>query len=188
MRSWCRDRASKSVFMSGHLPWIRLGIFARGFAAVVYRLAAFLALWVMLAGVEIADLAIGVMAAVAATVVSLHLLPPGNARLSPVDLANLVMRVIWQSLVAGIDVARRALDPRLPLRPGLIAFSPRLPGGTALNTFCTLTSLAPGTLPAGKDDSGAMVIHCLDGGRPIAAHLAADEALLRRALGLYADA
>jgi multicomponent Na+:H+ antiporter subunit E len=173
--------------MSGHLPWIRLGIFASGVVPAAYRLAAFLALWVMLAGVEIADLAVGVMAAIASTVVSLQLLPAGAARLSPFALAKLALRLVWQSLVAGIDVARRALDPRLPLRPGFVTFSPRLPGRTALNIFCTLTSLAPGTLPSGEDDSGAIVIHCLDGGRPIAAHLAADEELLRCALGLSDD-
>jgi multicomponent Na+:H+ antiporter subunit E len=175
--------------MRGHLPWIRLRIFAGGMVRAAYRLAAFFALWVMLAGVEVADIAIGIMTAVAATVGSLHLLPPAprGFRPSPAVLANLMVRLVWQSLVAGIDVARRALDPRLPLQPGFIAFSPRLPNTMALNTFCTLTSLAPGTLPAGQDDSGAIVIHCLDGGQPVSAHLAADEELLRRALG-YDDA
>ena len=155
--------------------------------APALRLTAFLALWVILASADPADLPAGIAAALLGTVASLRLLGPGNARLSPVALANLALRLLWQSLVAGIDVARRALHPRLPLRPGFIAFSPHLPGGMALNTFRTLTSLAPGTLPAGEDDSGAIVIHCLDGGQPIAAHLAADEELLRRALGLRGD-
>ena len=168
--------------MSGHSPprgqWIAEG------GPAVRRLAVFLALWVILAGADPTDLPAGIAAALLATLASLRLLRPGDGRLSPLSLANLALRLVRQSLVAGIDVARRALDPRLPLRPGFIAFSPRLPSGTALNTFCTLTSLAPGTLPAGQDESGAIVIHCLDGGQPIAAHLAADEELLRRALGL----
>jgi multicomponent Na+:H+ antiporter subunit E len=171
--------------MSVRSPSRRLGI-AEGGPAIL-RLAAFLALWVVLAGVDPVDLLAGITAALLATVASLRLLRPANARLSPLALAKLALRLVWQSLIAGIDVARRALDPRLPLRPGFIVFSPRLPGGVALNTFCTLTSLAPGTLPAGQDDSGAIVVHCLDGGRPIAAHLAADEELLRRALGLRDD-
>jgi multicomponent Na+:H+ antiporter subunit E len=172
--------------MSGHLTRSRLG-FAAGNVPAARRLAAFLALWVMLAGVQISDLPAGIVVALLATAASLRLLPPGTARVSALALVNLALRLVWQSLVAGIDVARRALDPRLPLRPGFVTFSPRLPGGTALNIFCTLTSLAPGTLPAGEDDSGAIVIHCLDGGRPIAAHLAADEELLRCALGLSDD-
>jgi Na+/H+ ion antiporter subunit len=84
---------------------------------------------VTLAGVNPGDLRAGIVAIGAATVTSLRLLPPGN----------LVLRV-WQSLVAGIDVARRALDPQLPLRPGVVVFSPRLPGGTALNALCTPNS------------------------------------------------
>ena len=68
---------------------------------------------------------------------SLRLLRPGDAEISPVAFTNLVLRV-WQSLVAGIDVARRALDP------GVVVFSPRLPGGRSegflhaeLCTSCT---------------------------------------------------
>jgi multicomponent Na+:H+ antiporter subunit E len=56
-----------------------------------------------------------------------------------------------------------------------------------LDAFCALTSLAPGTLPAGADDSGAIVVHCLDVGQPVASHLAADEELFTRALGHGSD-
>jgi multicomponent Na+:H+ antiporter subunit E len=52
-----------------------------------------------------------------------------------------------------------------------------------LDAFCALTSLAPGTLPAGPDKSGAIVVHCLDVGQPVASHLAADEDLFIRAMG-----
>jgi multicomponent Na+:H+ antiporter subunit E len=85
------------------------------------------------------DLRAGIVAIGAATVTSLRLLPPGNVEISPVAFASLVLRV-RQSLVAGIDVARRALDPQLPLQPGVVVFSPRLPGGTALNAVCTANS------------------------------------------------
>lgn len=46
-----------------------------------------------------------------------------------------------------------------------------------------LASLVPGTLPAGLDGGGAMLVHCLDVGQPVAAQLAIDEALLARAVG-----
>ena len=42
---------------------------------------------------------------------------------------------------------------------------------------------APGTLPTGTDDHGALLIHCLDVDQPIAANLATEETLFIRALG-----
>jgi multicomponent Na+:H+ antiporter subunit E len=152
--------------------------------AIIWRAAAFLAFWLILVGgADPADRPAGIIAIVAATWASLRLLPPAGARLSPIALARLVLRFFRQSIVAGIDVARRALDPRLPLRPGFVVYPARLPPGPGLNAFCAFTSLAPGTLPAGPDESGAIVIHCLDVGQPVTAHLAADEKLFVQALG-----
>jgi multicomponent Na+:H+ antiporter subunit E len=152
--------------------------------AIIWRAVAFLALWLILVGgADPADRPAGIIAIVAATWASLRLLPPGGARLSPIALARLVLRFLRQSIVAGVDVAWRAFDPRLPLRPGFVVYPARLLPGPALNAFCALTSLAPGTLPAGSDESGAIVVHCLDVGQPVAAHLAADESLFAQALG-----
>lgn len=155
--------------------------------SVILRAAGFLGLWLILAGVDPTDLPAGITAIVAATWASLHLLPPGRSYPSPAALASLALRFIRQSLVAGVDVAWRALDPKLPLRTGFVIYPALLHSGPALNAFCTLTSLAPGTLPAGQDDSGAIVIHCLDAGQPVAADLAADERLFARAVGGGSD-
>jgi multicomponent Na+:H+ antiporter subunit E len=94
-----------------------------------------------------------------------------------------VRRLLRQSVVAGADVARRALDPKLPLRPGFVIYPVQLAPGAARNTFCTLSSLLPGTLPSGSDERDALLIHCLDTGEPIAAQLRDEEALLVRAVG-----
>lgn len=92
-----------------------------------------------------------------------------------------------QSVAAGIDVAWRALDPRVPLRPGFIVYRSRLPSGPVRSAFCTMMSLLPGTLPSGSDDSGGLVIHCLDIEQPVVEQLAAEEALFVRALGGQRD-
>jgi multicomponent Na+:H+ antiporter subunit E len=98
-------------------------------------------------------------------------------------MAGLVLRFLRQSIVAGTDVARRALDPRLPLRLGVVAYPVQLAPGATRNTFCTLSSLLPGTLPAGSDERGALLVHCLDIGEPIVAQLTEEESLLVRAVG-----
>ena len=140
----------------------------------------FLVFWVLLSGGDPADLAVGIFAAGAATWASLRLLPPTNGRLRPLALARLALRFLVQSVVAGADVARRALHPRLPLRPGFVVYPTRLPEGPARQAFASLMSLLPGSLPAGADAAGGMLIHCLDTGQPVTAQLAEEEALFGR--------
>ena len=41
----------------------------------------------------------------------------------------------------------------------------------------------PGTLPTGTDENGALIVHCLDVGQPVAANLAAEEGLFMLATG-----
>lgn len=151
--------------------------------AAALRGIVFFAFWVVLSGGKPADLPVGFFTAAVATLASLRLLPPSTGGLRPLAVAQLVWRFFRQSVVAGIDVARRALDPRLPLRPGFVSFSTRLPEGPGRSAFASLMSLLPGSLPVGDDDSAGMLIHCLDIGQPIAAQLAAEEAVFMRAVG-----
>jgi multicomponent Na+:H+ antiporter subunit E len=150
--------------------------------AALFRATFFFGLWLILYGVKSPDFIVGVFAAVAATWASLRLLPPRRWRLKPVALSQLFLRFAIQSIVAGIDVARRALDPRMPLRAGFVNYPVRFPPGATRNTFATLTSLLPGTVPAGEQN-GQIVYHCLDVSQPIVSQLAAEEAALTRALG-----
>jgi len=146
------------------------------------RAIGFFVLWLTLAGASPADVPVGVVAAALATWASVRLLPAGQWRLRPIVLARLVLRFLYQSIVAGIDVAWRALDPHLPLRPGFVVYQPQLPPGLMRNAFCTITSLLPGTVPAGGD-GGHLVYHCLDVDQPVVSQLAAEEIALSRAVG-----
>ena len=85
-------------------------------------------------------------------------------------------------MVAGWDVAVRALSPRLPVRPGFVVYPVGFPPGVTRNVFTTLTSLLPGTVPAGEEGDG-LLYHCLDVGQPVVAQLAAEEAELARVIG-----
>lgn len=148
------------------------------------RAALFLAFWLMIAGYKPADLPVGLMAAAAATWTSLHLLPATRVhQLRLLSLATFTLRFLRQSVSSGVEVAWLAFNPRLPLRPGFVTYPCRLRSAGTRSAFCALSSLLPGTLPTGTDEHGALVIHCLDVDKPVAASLAVEEALFIRVLG-----
>jgi len=136
----------------------------------------------MISGGEGTLLAVGLIAAALATWISIHLFPPGALRMRPLAGATLAVHVLRQSIVGGMDVARRAFDPMLSLRSGLVVCPLHLPFGPARSAFCALSSLQPGALPAGTDPNGMLVVHCLDVEQSVAANMAAEEALFARAL------
>ena len=147
------------------------------------RVVAFTLLWLILSGADVAGLPAGVVATVAATWTSLVFLPPQGLRVSPISLSAFIARFLLQSIVAGKDVAWRALDPRLPLHPGLIKYSVKLPRGALRNTFSTITALLPGTLPMQSDEGGELLVHCLDLDEPVVAQMQEEERQLAQVLG-----
>jgi multicomponent Na+:H+ antiporter subunit E len=161
---------------------VRAGVTAGGFWwSAASRAAWFLCLWLVLAGLDLEDIPAAAIAVAVATWTSLCLLEPGNSRRSLRAISQLALLFLYHSVVAGADVARRALDPRLPLRPGFVAYPTSLPRGVRRNVFATLTSLLPGTVPAGEEN-GQILYHCLDVEQPVVAELAAEEAALIRVL------
>jgi multicomponent Na+:H+ antiporter subunit E len=140
------------------------------------------ALWmVLLQSVAPLDLVVGALAAFGATRASLYLLPPSAGRVRLVALVALLPRFLWQSLLAGVDVARRAFAPSVPLRTGFVDYRTGFPRGHARNNFATITSLMPGTLPSG-DGPDTIEFHCLDIEQPVVEQMSADERRLAKAL------
>ena len=151
--------------------------------SAISRAAGFFGFWLVLTGADAGDLAAGMVAAVAATWASLRLMPAQQWSLRPIKLAEFVLHFLRQSIAAGIDVAWRALDPRLPLRPGFVVYQARLPPGTMRDTFCAIMSLLPGTRPCGPAEGNGLTIHCLDVTQPVVEQMAAEEALCVETLG-----
>jgi len=147
----------------------------------VLRAGGFLVLWIALIGWKPVDLGMGMLTAAAATWLSLTLLPPRPraGRVSLLAVLRLAEHFLRQSVVAGLDVARRAFDPRMPLQPGFVSYPLSFPPGPARNVFASWTSLMPGTVPV-ADDGKALLYHCLDVGQPISKQLGIEEALLAK--------
>ena len=68
---------------------------------------------------------------------------------------------IRMSIHSGIDVALKALRPRIAIDPGFIDFHLRLPDGPARHFFTGLIGLLPGTLSARRADD-LLTVHLLD--------------------------
>ena len=150
--------------------------------ALVVRALLYFALWIVVdQSAKPANLVVGVLASAAATWASLKLLPPASGRVRLGVLLLLLPRFLWQSLVAGIDVARRAFSPRLDLQPGFVEYRTELPRGSARNAFELIASLMPGSLPSGETQD-TIKFHCLDTRQPVVDQLAAEERAYAKAL------
>jgi multicomponent Na+:H+ antiporter subunit E len=151
-------------------------------SSALWRGIAFFLLWMLLMqSLKPDDLVVGLVSCVGATWTSLRLLPPASGGLRFGRLLALLPHFVWESVLAGIDVARRALHPRMPLSPGFVTCQLSFPPGFARNTFATITSLLPGSVPADEAE-GALVYHCLDDTSPVVEQLLKEERLLAMAL------
>lgn len=151
-------------------------------SATLIRGTAFFLLWlVLMQSSKPADLVMGLLTAIGATWLSLRLLEPASGSLRFASLLALFPHFLWVSILAGIDVARRAFDPRMPLQCGFVDCPLGFPPGMARNTFATLTSLMPGTVPVGETDQ-MLIYHCLDTAQPVLEQLWTEERLLAKAL------
>lgn len=155
-----------------------------GLLAFSKRALAYFVVWVVLLGdVSVGDAAVGMLVALAAASLSIALRPPREGALRIGSLAMLLASFLRDSLVAGVDVARRAFSPAMPLRTGFVTFRVAAPSGDERSLFTGLTSLMPGSVPAGVDASGDVIFHCLDTDQPITEQLSAYEQRLADALG-----
>ena len=151
-------------------------------SAVFTRALLYFGLWIVIdQSAKPANLVFGVLATAAATWASCKLLPPAGGQVRIAALLRLLPRFLWQSLVAGIDVARRAFSPRLRLQPGFVQYPTGLPRGAARNAFAAISSLLPGSVPTGETDTH-IEYHALDVSQPVAEQLAAEERAYAKAL------
>lgn len=127
--------------------------------AFIHRLLFTSGVWVVLSGTDAKALAVGAVAVPVATWLGLRLLP----RRQHLVLRRLVRHFpafAGGSLIGGLDVARRALSPRMPLSPGWVEVPVRLHDGGRVAMGAEL-SLMPGTLAAGVRGD-RLLVHLLD--------------------------
>lgn len=135
---------------------------ARLIPALLWRwLLALLLWWVLAEGVI--DGLLAPLFALLAAIVSLMLSAPGSPGKGQLSLPGLIAFIpffLRQSLLGGLDIARRALHPDVPLSPSVIHYPLQLPPGWPQLCFLNTLSLLPGTLAVRLDD-GQVTIHLL---------------------------
>ncbi len=152
-----------------------------GFTRVGFRIVLFAMLWWVITEGAMNSWFIGVPVVLLAVFASGVLLPgvswslPGIVRFVPFFL--------WRSLYGGVDVARRALHPRLPISPGLFEHKWRLPPGLPRVFMANTVSMLPGTLSTELDEEH-LYVHVLDLTGAFASELAVVEARVARLFGL----
>jgi len=99
------------------------------------------------------------------------------------SLPEFIFYFLRASLQGGIDVARRALSPHMPLQPGFINYRLRLPPGPARMFLINTISLLPGTLSA-KIENDQLCLHALSLKSPVAEETAQLEAKVARLFNL----
>lgn len=102
----------------------------------------------------------GVPAIIAALIISIKLVAPTH--LIWYALVKFMPVFIARSWLGGVDVARRAFDPKLPIAPVLIHYTLQLPPGLSQVAVANTVSLLPGTLST-KLEGNCLSVHVLDG-------------------------
>lgn len=132
--------------------------------------AALAVLWSLLNPGDHASWVIGAPAVLAGVTVAL-LIPAGPRHVPSLSGAlRFAVYFARATVIGSVDVARRALRPRMALSPGFFAYATRLPPGATMILFTNVLTLLPGTLAADLRD-GWVVVHCIDVTQDIGADL-----------------
>lgn len=121
----------------------------------------FAALWAILS--EGKGWAVGVPVVFIATAAS-SLVTPAS-RWSLAGLVRFLPYFVWNSLRGGVDVAARALNPRLPIDPAIVHYEIRLDSTEARVLMADTVTLLPGTLTADLKGN-VLLVHVLNASGP----------------------
>lgn len=127
----------------------------------LFRLLGFAALWLVLTRGSVDEWPLGAVIIVAATGASIRLAPPLPWRLSLSGALHFIPFFLFQSLLGGWDVARRAFLPSMPLEPGFVDHTFNIESEAGRVLFTWIVSLVPGTASVRLAD-GHLTVHVLD--------------------------
>ncbi len=128
--------------------------------ALCLRLVLGALLWWVLTEGSVSSWLIGLPTILVAVLVSFQLTPYNPYTIRLVALPGFLFYFIKTSLVAGLDIAKRTLNPNLPVGSQWVTYTTKLEGLPRW-LFMSSLSLMPGTLSV-SSETQALVIHSLD--------------------------
>lgn len=153
---------------------------AIGFA--VYGVV-FGAIWFVLTNGDTSSWMFGIPFTAFAALVSSAMSPITRFPVRPLAVIRFFVYFLRNSVVGGADVAFRVLQPRMPLSPGIVVCSLRLPTPATRALVAYTVSLLPGTLSSGLEDE-AIALHVLDTEQPVMAEIIKIENLIADIMGI----
>lgn len=135
------------------------------------RTALFLLIWFVVAEADLSSLIIGVPVALGAAALSVMLQPKSITGMYVPGAIRFVRFFAVQSVLGGVDVALRALGPRLRLEPAIVTYPLRLGGSFPRVFFANTISMLPGTLSS-RLTAETVEVHVLDASRAVLEDLA----------------
>ena len=118
-------------------------------------------IWFILSKGDFASWIVGLPCVALAVVATDRLFAMGVQKVRISSLPGFMIWFLWHSLRGGLDVAWRALQPRVQLKPGFLHYPMTLPQGQARVFMVNVVSLLPGTLSA-DIEGDVLVLHALD--------------------------
>jgi multicomponent Na+:H+ antiporter subunit E len=146
---------------------------------IARRAAIFVVIWWILTEGRFTEPAVAVISIIVALFAAHRLWPPAGWRLRPSGMLPFAAFFAWHAFRGGVDVALRAMRPRMRLDPGFMEHPLRLSKHQTLVLVWSI-SLLPGTASV-RIQHGALKIHVLDRRMPTREVL---EALERRVAAL----
>ncbi len=114
---------------------------------------------------QLSNIVLGLLVAVIAALLLRPQRGRADLRRLPVALWSLIryIAILGADVVkGGIGAARLVLDPKLPIRPGIITIDSGCQSELATALSAHALSIAPGELVLGIDAAGVLYVHCLD--------------------------
>ena len=105
----------------------------------------------------------------------------GYAAIRPGRVLLYIPWLIWQIVLASLQVARVVLDPKMPVDPSLVKFKSRYPNDLARVFLANSITLTPGTITLELND-GEYIVHAL---MDASASGIIDDSMPRKVAGLF---
>jgi len=157
-----------------------------GFTGVVLRLLSFVLAWWVFTENDWRDAYVGAVVVGLATWASLYILPAHAWRWNIRAWLFFIPYFIAQSFWGGLDVARRAFQPRMPIYPDIEYYKLRLPAGLPSVLLAWTVSLMPGTASIELTDQ-EMAVHVLNDDESFEPDMRLLEERVARLFGIQLD-